>query len=208
MASEARAGVRLAASPRAPAAGRHRARRASSRRCRRGAAEVRDAARARKAPRPHEGRGRAQDGAQPRGSRRSLHPLRRHGGRGRAPRPAEGRGGGRGGGVPQDAVRPRPPDLFGRVPRDPGRQAARAHRRDPLAVQAPVSGGDGELSRLRRVARQGRRLRHPGSRRHVRGQARRLLHQRGRDAALRDHLAPRRRGLSGPFFVAQRGFRP
>ena len=43
MASEARSGLGLAAPPRAPAAGRHRARRAAAGRCRRDAGEVRDA---------------------------------------------------------------------------------------------------------------------------------------------------------------------
>ncbi len=61
------------------------------------------------------------------------------------------------------------------------------------------------LSRLRRMARQGRRLCHPGLCRRLCRQAGRLLHQRRRPAALRDDGAARRRGLSGPFQLAERG---
>ena len=101
--------------------------------------------------------------------------------------------------MPAAAVGPQPPRSIPAVCLvTPRRQAPPAHGRDPRALQAAVPRGDGELSRLRRVARQGRRLRHPGARRHVRGQDRRLLHQRGRPAAVRDHVAARRRGLSGP----------
>ncbi len=60
------------------------------------------------------------------------------------------------------------------------------------------------LSRLGRMARQGRRLCDPGARRHVRGQDGRLVHQRGRPAAVREHVAARRRGLSGAFRLAER----
>ena len=55
------------------------------------------------------------------------------------------------------------------------------------------------------MARQGRRLRDPGPRRHVRRQDGRLLHQCGRPAALRDHDAARRRRLSDAFRLAERG---
>ena len=59
------------------------------------------------------------------------------------------------------------------------------------------------LSRLRRMARQGRRLRRAGHRRQLHRQDRRLLFQRRRPAALRDHDAARRRGLSDPLRLAQ-----
>ena len=61
------------------------------------------------------------------------------------------------------------------------------------------------LSRLRRMARQGRRLRRAGHRRQLHRQDRRLLHQRGRPAAVRDHEPARRRGLPDPLRLAQRG---
>ena len=54
------------------------------------------------------------------------------------------------------------------------------------------------------MARQGRRLRHPGHRRRLRRQADRLLLQRRRPAALRDDGAAHRRGLPGPLQLAER----
>src|SRR5262245_48639746 len=58
------------------------------------------------------------------------------------------------------------------------------------------------------MAQQGRRLCHPGPGWIIRRQDRRLLHQRGRPAAVRDRLLARRRRLSGAFRLAQRAVAP
>ena len=50
---------------------------------------------------------------------------------------------------------------------------------------------------------EGWRLRHPGHRRRVRGEARRLLHERRRPPAYRGGDASARRGLSGELFLAE-----
>ena len=76
-------------------------------------------------------------------------------------------------------------------------QAAPADGRDARPLQAPVARGDRKLPRLGRMARQGRRLCHPGPRGGLRGQARRLLQRRGGPAALRNREPARRRRLSG-----------
>src|SRR5262245_18750449 len=54
------------------------------------------------------------------------------------------------------------------------------------------------------MARQGRRLCRTGHRRQLHREDRRLLFQRGRAAALRDHGAALWRGLSNPLRLAQR----
>ena len=64
---------------------------------------------------------------------------------------------------------------------------------------------DRRLSRLRRMARQGGRLRHSGARRRFRGAADRLLFRRRRPAALRDRRAAGRRGLSGADALVREG---
>ena len=185
---EARACLGFAAPDRAAAAGRHRAGPAGAGRCRRDAAARRASALA----------GQAAVAAQR--PRRRWQALKTEDGlcadtfvlaadtvvavgRRILPKAETDR---RGVELPAAAVRPLAPRLFRRLPDHAGRQAAPAAGRDARALQAAVARGDGKLSRLRRMARQGRRLRRPGARRHLRRQAGRLLHQRRRPAALRD----------------------
>ncbi len=78
----------------------------------------------------------------------------------------------------------------------PGRPRASQDRRHARALQAPVARGDRGLYRLEGVARQSRRLRHPGPRRLLRAEDRRLVHERRRAAAHRGRGAADRRGLS------------
>ncbi len=68
----------------------------------------------------------------------------------------------------------------------PDGSGAHAAGRDRGALQAARAGRDRRLHRERRMARQGRRLCHPGPRRALRRVHLRLLQQRRRPAALRD----------------------
>ena len=155
----------------------HRAGQATSGPDRRDAAAQGAAAGARPPPRLHQGAdGAAQCPARPR-ARERLHPRRRHGG----------------GGRPRILPNPEFTDeaaaclrlLSGRGHRvygalcliTPRGKVSEPHRRDAHPFQAVVARGDRHLSRLRRMGRQGRRLRDTGPRRRLRHQARRLLHE-------------------------------
>ncbi len=134
-----------------------------------------------------------------------LHPRRRHRGRGRPAHPAQGRPARRGGAMPAAAVRPQSPRPHRHLPGDAEGGLPPAADRDARALQAAVRLRHRGLSRLRRMARQGRRLRGAGAGRQLHRQDRRLLHQYRRPAAVRDRDAAVRRGLSDPFRLAQRG---
>ena len=107
--------------------------------------------------------------------------------------------------LPPPALRPLAPRLHrprlrqrqGPHPPPPGR--------DARPLQAPVARGYRILSRLRRMARQGRRLCRPGFRRRFRRQDQRLVFQRRRPAALRSDDAADRGGLPGPIQLAEPG---
>ena len=116
--------------------------------------------------------------------------------------PAQGRDDRRGVELPAAAVGPHAPRLFRRLPDHAGREGAPAAGRDQGALQAARPRRARKLSRLGRMARQGRRLRRPGPGRHLRRQARRLLHQCRRPAALRDRRPAQRRRLPGAFQLA------
>ena len=134
-----------------------------------------------------------QDRSRPR--RRSDH-RRRHRGQRRPPHPRQGRDHRGGRRLPAPALRPRPSRPYRRGAGERRRAVAPPPGRDARALQAAVARGCRFLSRLRRMARQGRRLRRAGHRRRLRRQAHRLLFQCRRPAALRDDVAAHRRGLS------------
>ena len=167
----------------------HRARRAASDRYRRDAEARRAAARLRHAARPPEGGSGAEHGAHRRRTERRLHPRRRYRGRGRPPHSAESGIARRSGAVLAAVVRPQSPRPYRGLPGDAEGDVPAAPCRDPRALQAAVGPGHRSLSRVRRMARQGRRLCGAGHRRKLPGEDRRLLFQHRRPAALRDHDA-------------------
>ena len=109
---------RFAATAQPAQPGRHRARCAASRRCRRDPEAGRIAARLRQSAGPRQGRCGAQIGAARRRIARRLHPRRRHRGRGRPPHPAQGQSGRRSLAMPAAAVGPQPPRLHRDLPGD------------------------------------------------------------------------------------------
>ena len=79
----------------------------------------------------------------------------------------------------------------------PGRQHVEPLCRDQGSLQAPVARGHRQLHRIGGMARQGRRLCHPGPCGGLRAHADRITFGRRRPAALRDGPPSRRRGLPG-----------
>src|SRR5262245_15811696 len=106
--------------------------------------------------------------------------------------------------MPAAPLRAQSPGPYRDLPGDADRGVPPSSGRDQGAVQAALRRGHRGLSRLRRMARQGRRLRRPGHRRQLHRQDGRLLFQRRGPAALRDDDAAPGRGLSDPLRLAQR----
>ena len=151
--------IGFAAPARSAAADRHRAGPGGPGRYRRDARSRRIAGGACRPPR------RSQGAARRGPSSRRLHPRGRYRRRLRSPHIAESRGPGHRHFLPRIAVGPASSGLWRHRAGDAGRRYRDPSRGQPGAIQTARPVRDASLSRERRVARQGRRLCHPGPRR-------------------------------------------
>src|SRR5580693_8282614 len=110
---------------------------------------------------------------------------------------------GGGGAVLAALVGPGAPDSYGGLPHHAEGTRAPQAGRDAAAPQTAVGRRDRSLSRIGRVARQGRRLCDPGPCRRICAKAYWVLFRGCRSAALRDHVAACRRRLSGACFLVE-----
>src|ERR1700730_9133823 len=112
---------------------------------------------------------------------------------------------GGGGAILAAFVGPGAPDSYGGLPHHAKGPRAPQAGRDAAAPQTAVGRRDRSLSRIGRVARQGRRLCDPGPCRRICAKAYWVLFRGGRTAAIRDHVAACRRRLSGACYLVEQG---